>query len=131
MHKREAQSQVVFKHYLQSGKYNGPSAVFELKRTLEDSLPFSAVADHQEDALEASINRSLYYKIPDDSIGLKPFDCFFLRNTLAYVVIGYGKQLKSFVLIPIDEWKHEKKTSKRRSLTYERALQIGHEVKIK
>jgi len=131
MHKREANMQICFRHYLQSDKYQGPTAAFELKRTLEDSLPFSDVADHQEDALEASLNRSLYYKIPDDSIGQKPFDCFYLTNALAYIVIGYGKQLKSFVFIPIDTWKHEKETSKRRSLTYERALQIGHEILIK
>ncbi len=131
MHKREAKAQIVLKHYLTSGKYTGPSAAFELKRTLEDSIPFSAVADHQEEALDAALNNSLYYKIPDDTIGLKPFDCFYLTNTLAYVVIGYGKQLKSFVFIPIDAWKHEKETSKRRSLTYDRALQIGHEIEIK
>ena len=128
MHKREAKMQTVFKHYLQSDKYTGPSAAFELKRTLTDSLSFSEVEDHQEDSLDASLNQALYFKIPDDSIGAKPFDCFYLTNTLAYVVIGYGKRLKSFVFIPINAWKQEKKTSKRRSLTYERALQIGHEV---
>lgn len=120
--------QAVFGHYLKSCKYNGPSGVFELKRTIDDALPFSEVQTHQEDALDAVVNKSLYYKIPDDSIGAKPFDCFYLHNLLAYVVISYGRQLRSFVFIPIDVWKHEKITSKRRSLTYDRALQIGHEV---
>jgi len=130
MHKREAKAQVVFKHFLQSGKYTGPSACFELKRTMTDSLPFSAVEEHQEEALDAALNRALYYKIPDDTQGQKVFDCFYLTNTVGYIVISYGPKLKSFVLVPINDWKHERKTSKRRSLTYDRALQIGTEVVI-
>ena len=131
MVKREAKMQVVMKHYLQSDKYRGGSMALELKRTLEDSLPFSEVKEHQENALEAALKNFLYYKIPDDSIGEKPFDCFYLTNTLAYVVIAYGRQLRSFVFIPIEVWKQEKTMSKRRSLTHDRALQIGHEVVIR
>lgn len=128
--KREQAMQTVFKHYLQSDKYHGPSAVFELKRTTNNALPFSSVKEHQEEALDAAINRSLYYKIPDDTQGQKVFDCFFLSNILAYVVVSYGQKLRSFIFIPINEWKRERETSKSKSLTYERALQIGHEVVI-
>lgn len=130
MIKREAKMQTVFKHYLQSGKYRGPSAVFELKRSVGDSIPFSLVEDHQEEALDATLNRSLYYKIPDDTQGQKVFDCFYLSNVLAYVVVSFGPRLRSFVFIPINAWKHERNNSKRKSLTYDRALQIGSEIVI-
>lgn len=36
--------------------------------------------------------------------GKKPFDCFFLRDTEAYVVIAFGPRLKKFHLIPINTW---------------------------
>lgn len=95
--------QTVFKHYLQS-QWNNGSAAFELKRTLSDRLPVKAVQEHQVAALLQAYQGTCYYKIPDDSIGAKPFDSFVLQQSLAYIVIGFGAKLKDFVLIPIQVW---------------------------
>jgi penicillin-binding protein-related factor A (putative recombinase) len=118
--KREAQFQTLFKRWLQA-KWEGGPAVFELKRTIGNSLPFSAVKPHQEEALTRARDVGLYYKIPDDSFSQKPFDCFYVKNVGAYLVIGFGERLKSFVMIPIERWLTYKKLTKRQSITKEQA----------
>lgn len=102
------------------------SALFELKLTHEKSIPFSAVLDHQEVALHAAKHQKLFYKISDESSGYKPADCFVLVQVPAYVVIQFYKRgCKDFYLVDIDIWLNEKRNSVRRSLTEERAAQIG------
>lgn len=103
MHKREAVFQTLFKRWLQA-RWKGGPAVFELKRTLTYRLPLKDVKPHQVAALTAARGNGLYYKIPDDSYGAKPFDCFFLKGVEAYVVVAFGPKLKQFHLIPIDSW---------------------------
>lgn len=101
--KHEAQFQTLFKRWLQA-RWTGGAAAFELKRTLTYRLPLSAVKEHQRDALLASHRDGYYYKIPDDSYGQKPYDCFFMREVEAYVVIAFGPKLKQFHMVSIDEW---------------------------
>lgn len=125
--KREAQFQTLFKRWLQA-KWTGGPAVFELKRTTGNSLPFSAVKEHQELALIQARDTGLYYKIPDDSYGAKPFDCFYLKGAKAYVVIAFGPQIKSFYLIPIGRWQQYKKIAKRASITTEQAEKLADHV---
>lgn len=97
------------------------TAAFELKRATGSSLPFSAVAPHQIEALQHASNGVLVYKIPD--VGYQnPFDCFSLAGVPAYVVIKYDH---SFELIAIDTFVLESKRSKRRSLTSKRASEIA------
>ena len=65
------------------------SCAFELKQTQTDSISFSAVKEHQIDALlAASSSKGLLYKGPDDSAGVKPFDFFYLRYADAFVIKG-------------------------------------------
>lgn len=116
--------QSLFKRWLASHWDRG-SAAFELKRTTERSIPWSAVKPHQEEALVMASKRQLYYKIPDDSYGQKPFDCFVLQKGGAYVVVAFGQQLRSFYIIDIDTWLSSKKQSTRASLTEEQAAQIA------
>lgn len=102
------------------------TGAFELKLTHEKSIPFSAVLDHQEAALSAAKHANIAYKISDESSGFKPFDCFMLVQVPAYVVIQfYHRGCKDFYLLDIDDWLNEKQHSVRRSLTEERAAQIG------
>jgi len=99
-----------------------PSSAFELKQC-SGSLPFSAVAEHQVDALLAVKSDSgLLYKAPDDSRSVKPFDLFYMRGAYAYVVIKYPR---SFQIISIDTFLLEKGRSKRKSLTEARAKEIS------
>lgn len=108
-------------------KYNWDKpSVFELKITKTQSLPFKEVKDHQVLALDMAQNRHLYYKIPDDTFGRKPFDCFFLTKITAYVVIMfYTRGQSRFIMINIDDWKSEIEMSDRKSITEKRAMEIG------
>lgn len=121
MKKREADFGVLFRHWL---KHNPMySGAFELKQTTKTSIPFNSIAEHQLDALQAANSkRGILYKAPDDSRGIKPFDYFYLRNAPSYVVIKFPD---AFHIISISNFIHEKKTSKRKSLTSERAKQIS------
>lgn len=103
------------------------TAAFELKISKTDSISFNRLEDHQQESLFHAKHNHLIYKIPDDSIGYKPFDCFMLSEVPAFVVVMFNASRKSpFYLIDIDVWINEDKTSKRRSLTVERAQEIGH-----
>ncbi len=120
--KHEANFQTAFRHWLMSNKSFG-SAAFELKHSPTNSFPFDRVVEHQENSLfAATCNNGLLFKIPDDSISYKPFDMFYLRNAEAYVVIKYPKD---FVIISINDFVRERQSSKRKSLTYERAKEIS------
>lgn len=119
--KREAEFGRLFRHWIKSVKWLGPAA-FELKQTLEHSIPFSDVQPHQIDALRAAKGEGLLYKIPDDSRGIKPFDMVYLQSVNAYVVIRYPD---FFCLIDVDKFMQEDKRSQRRSLVEFRARTIA------
>ena len=124
---RESDAQVIFK------KRNVVHGVFELKIAKKKSLPFSSVAAHQIDALlEVSSDSGHFHKISDSPwtqrfTMKKPFDCFFLRNEPAFVVIFWYKprKMKEFHYIPIAAFVEEASTSKRKSLTYGRSVEIS------
>lgn len=126
MKKREADFGLLFRHWLKANhKRFGTSCGFELKQTTTDSISFKAVKDHQSAALVASSSGvdGLLYKAPDDSRGIKPFDYFYLKNALSYVVIRYPK---AFHVIPIWRFLQEESNSKRKSLTEARAREISY-----
>lgn len=106
------------------------NAVFELKLARGESLPFSAVKDHQVSALLAAKKNAIVYKIPD--IGFQnPFDCLRMENVGAYVVIMYDVSRITFHMIDVEIWVKEKETSPRKSLTWSRCCQIGKEFSLK
>ena len=101
------------------------SGAYELKSTRERSLPFAALATHQRHALRQAKQGVLVYKIPDSGFQ-NPFDCFTLAQVPAFVVVFfYTHGKKEFVMIDIDAWIAEDESSTRRSLTEERAKEIG------
>lgn len=100
MHKREASFQTKFNEYCRQNKL--PTAAYELKQC-ETSLPFSAVKEHQRNALQAASQNIICYKIPDDTRSYKPFDSFCLTKTPAYVVVLYRKT-NMFYAIPIADF---------------------------
>lgn len=102
------------------------SGAFELKICKEKSFNFSLVKTHQVEALFATKHNKIAYKIPDDSVGYKPYDTMFFCKAEAWVVIMfYQRGEKKFYMIDIDDWKKEIENSKRKSLTKERAAEIG------
>lgn len=118
------------------------SEVYELKICKGTSLPFSQVQPHQEQALLSAHGMGLFHKITDQPwikdrpytfTAKKPFDCFALVGVKAFVVVWYyhkGKA-KVFVKIPIDVFIHERETCGRKSLTEQRAMEIGRPILIK
>ena len=120
--KREANFGKQFRAWVKSQK-DMPPAAFELKQTLIDYIPFSALQEHQEYALLAACGKEgILYKIGDDSRGVKPFDFFYLARAEAYVGIKYPK---GFEVITIENFIAERERSVRKSLTYERAQAIS------
>lgn len=102
------------------------SGAFELKLTKGKSIPFTAVADHQKDALLHVKCTQIGYKIPDVGMGQKPFDFFILRKEHAYVVcMFYTRGCKTFYMIDIENWISEENFNTRKSLTEDRAKEIG------
>jgi penicillin-binding protein-related factor A (putative recombinase) len=115
------------------GKRNKIIGVFELKFCKGKSLPFSALADHQEKALlAASSSSGLYHKISDFPVFAgskvrfnrpKPFDCVYLSNMDAYVVIMWWvpRKKKMVYYIDIDDFINMRDQADRKSITEEMA----------
>lgn len=116
---KEKNFQITFNHWLKEVyKHNG---AFELKQTKTNSLPFDAVKEHQIWGLLAVRHQTLVLKLPD--VGMQmPFDCFCMTEQPAFVVIKYPKGV---AIIPIDIFVMESSRSKRRSLTYGRAIALS------
>ena len=97
------------------------TAAFELKDTRgANSLPFSSVEDHQinyGDAIES--DTGVFIRV--QGTNGEP-DYIYLRGEPSYIVIRYPDY---FCIITLDAFKAEKKTSTRKSLTGERAVQIA------
>lgn len=103
------------------------TAVFELKISDGKSLPFSDVADHQISSLYAAKHGNLVMKIPDTGFQ-NPFDSFMMVMVPAYVVIMFKAQernRKEFIMVDIDTFCEEKRISDRKSLTEDKAKEIG------
>jgi penicillin-binding protein-related factor A (putative recombinase) len=78
------------------------AAAYEIKVTDSKSIPFSAVKDHQIDALLAVKHGTFMYKIPDAG-WQNPFDMFVMQKQPAYVVVAFTETKPTNVwLIDID-----------------------------
>jgi hypothetical protein len=110
MIKHEAKFQTEFNRWL---KYNFPcSGVFELKVTTTGHFYPAKVVQHQRDNLLAAQRGEFIYKIPDDSMGQKPFDSMKMACPLAYVVIQFkSRGNKKFYMINILDFLNIKQTS--------------------
>lgn len=132
---KEADMQVLFGQYI---KKHPPqkTEVYELKICKDKRLPFASVQEHQVNALLAAETSFLYHRITDQPwipdrkytyTLKKPFDCFAIVAATAYVVVWFyePRKAKTFIKIPIQTFVEEAKVSSRKSLTPERALEIG------
>jgi len=111
------------------GKNNTQEGVFELKITKSRSVRFDAVQPHQREALlNAQSDDGVYHKIADQTIGRglnfgytqpKPFDCFLIRNTRAYVVVMFyePRKRKMVYYIEIKTWLALERIIPKKSIT--------------
>lgn len=107
-------------------KYNWDAeknpAYFEYKVSRTTSLPFSEVSDKQKTNLKI---KKFYHKFSDfDRMGT-PFDAVLFCGK-GYIVIQYWRpRNKEFFIIPVEKWVDEVENSQRKSLTEDRAREIG------
>jgi len=117
---------------------------FELKLCKGKSLPFSAIAEHQIAALLAvSSPDGLYHKLTDQPVSIqektknmrftrpKPFDCFFLQEQAAEIVIMFyvPRKKKTVYYIDISDFVEMKRKATRKSITEDMAQVACSEVK--
>jgi penicillin-binding protein-related factor A (putative recombinase) len=121
--KNEREFTTQFIKWLKAFK-NEPMA-FEAKVVRGTSLPFSAVKQHQKDALYAAKHNKIVWKIPDDG-RQKPFDGFILAGVPSFVVVYFvRKGNKVFYMVDVDEWISYESQSPRKSITEEGLQAIG------
>lgn len=111
------------KHYTKTATMTTP---WEAKFTRSNYINFNALPPHQEEKLLQS-ERSLNYKIPDAGIGQKPFDgiCM-VKARPVFVAIYYKPRETEVYEIPIRTFLKEKYQSGKKSLSLERAREIGN-----
>jgi len=91
MIKREAQFTTKFKKWLHvqtEVRDKSYAAAMEIKVTEKKSIPFSAVSQHQVDALTAVRDGIFMYKIPDAG-WQNPFDMLTMSGQKAYVILAF------------------------------------------
>lgn len=122
MIQRESKSSIRYRHWLRANPQE--PHWFECKDTGDkDYLPFSAVEEQQINfALAIEGDKGVVIRIMGG--GGEP-DYKYARGEPAYFVIKYPK---GFVAIRVFEFVREREESKRKSLTWERACEIAHNV---
>lgn len=98
-------------------KFDKASA-FELKITKTEKLYYKQVKSHQYHYLEESTKDGTYHKISDQSLDVKPYDCFLLKGD-AYVVLMFFKPKKKKIayLIPIKNFNIHREYSSKKFIT--------------
>lgn len=80
------------------------NVALEIKATKTNSIPKSAVKDHQLIALiMAQTKTGLTYKIPDNGRVRQPFDAFQFKNAHSFVVCAFLKQRIALAIDP-NKW---------------------------
>jgi len=121
LNKRESKFSLRFRHWLKAKKLDF-SATFELKDCSDKkSFAFSELAEAQENwALAISEGMGVLMR---QMGGNGEPDYTYHYKDPAYIVINFAE---GFCVITIQNLLQEKATSKRKSLTYDRAKQIAH-----
>lgn len=86
------------------------SCAIEIKNTTKNTIPKSALKEHQMLALKDSKSfNGLVHKLSDESRRQQPYDAFMLKNADAYVVACFSKH-GYCLIIDIDQWQGAKYT---------------------
>jgi len=108
-----------------------PVGCWEIKRTVGNTIPFSGFADHQIAFLMKAKHQRLNVKIKDVGVARKEFDGVTFEKSPAWCVCCYPSDKKhGFVSysIDIDVWYNERRTSGKKSISSERASELGEEI---
>ena len=120
---RESDFQKDFKNWVQENLDKVPTAAFELKivkkskSNVNQRFSFKQVEEHQINYLSYAKHNYCYHKIADTPVAnygklkfitrKKPFDCFVLRGSAAYVVVWFyiPRAKREMYWIDIDNFK--------------------------
>lgn len=105
-----------------------PVGIWEVKKTNTNSIPFSGFADHQVASLMKAKHQRLNIKIRDVGIHQKNVDGMTFEKSPSWCLCCYPADNKdgyNCYSIDIDDWYNERRTCGRKSLTEERAKQLG------
>ncbi len=121
MKQTEASFGVLLRHYLKANPLP-VSCPLEIKDSRgKDSFPFNELKDEQiNNALASKSNKGNLIRISVGTIGAP--DYAYYRSSPAYIVIRY---VLGFVFLDIETFVQERDSSKRKSLTWERAQAIS------
>lgn len=122
MRKREATFGILFRHWVMANAASLISCTFELKQTTTNSIPFSAIEEHQIEFSQAILHSKKGVLIRNESGTTGAPDYSFYRESPAYIVIRYPD---GFVIIDVDTFVLEKKRSLTKSLKYSRAKELS------
>lgn len=112
-------------YYIKNIKTYDNNIVWEAKFTRTKRINFNSLANHQEASL-LQAERYFAHKLADVGIALKPFDGFILYKASVFFIAIYFKPGEPEIYeIPIRDFLKEKYTSKEKSLSKERAKEIG------
>lgn len=124
MKKREADFSILFRHWLRANPMR-QSCTFEMKDTRgKEMLPFSAVEPHQLVYMDSIMTSPKGVLIRVQGTNGEP-DYIYLYRDPTYIVVKYPD---CFCIIQYAHFVDEKESSKRKSLTVERARQIAWHV---
>jgi hypothetical protein len=103
------------------------SCAWEVKVAGESGrIYFNQFETHQLLSLQAVANRSFSFKIGDHGFQ-NPFDGFTFVRAHAYVILVYPQySTREFFVVPINAWIQEECTQKARSVTHQRASELGY-----
>src|SRR3990172_13377198 len=135
----EKQMQTTWTKHIRSNPPN-QSEVWELKIVKTKSLRFDAIRPHQRKALLDAKTVGLYHKLQDIPVTYyssksrfthhSPFDCMFLKDIKAYVVVWFYKPRKQkvFLKIEIYDFISLENNTDRKSFTEDMAMAVGKPV---
>ena len=103
--------------------------VWEAKFSRTKRIAYRSLALHQEASL-LQAERYFAHKLADVGIALKPFDGFVLYKATVFFIAIYFSEKTEIYEIPIRLLLREKYLSGEKSLTKERAKEIGKLIKL-
>lgn len=116
------------KYYISHAKEIEKSIAWEAKFTRTNRLNFKCLSDHQEEKLLKAEN-AYGEKIADSGLMKKPFDGYVLYKARSFFIAIYFLPRQTEVYeIPIRDFLKEKYAGKEKSLTKERASEIGRRI---
>lgn len=105
-----------------------PLGCWEIKKSNTNSIPFAGFRDHQIAYLMKAKHQRLNIKIKDVGVARKEFDGMTFEKSPAWCVCCYPADNKdgyNCYSIDVDDWYNERRTCGRKSLTEDRAKELG------